>query len=719
MSNSDYVASPILQIGGADADPKLMNDILQITVEQSLHLPAMFTLVINNPYAPQDSDSQPWQYDQLLQIGTPVKIGFIASTTDAPEFAQSEQNFVIEGEITAIEAHFSTGHQAPIVVRGYDVSHRLHRGRYNRSFQNSTYSDVVQQIAGEAGITIGQIDPSGGPVEYIFQENQTNMEFLQEKIAYRIGFELFVQDGLLNFRKPKEGEALNLAWGDDIQSFRVRVTSAEQVSSVEVRSWDYGKKVPIVSTKQTDQVITTTEYGKGSSTSGQFGRSSQSPNTKTLNPKGASTSGQAGRRSQPPNTKTLNPKGASTSGQIGSSSQPPKMIVVDQPVFSSKQADDLAQALCNELGGQFVYADAQAPGEPRLQVGKVVNVTDMGKYTGKYYVTETRHIYYQGIYTTEFSVRGLRSGSILNTLSPPTRLKPGQTNLVGIVTDNKDPSGWGRVRVKFPTLNPETDSTGHSSWWARVVGVGAGKDRGFHCLPEINDEVLVAFEHGDIHRPYVIGGVWNGMDATPDTIDDTIPPSAGGKGGGKGGGKVRLRTIKTRTGHFLQFVEEDKLTSKAGIYIETIGGHQIQINDSDQFIEINTSGGKLSGGKTAGKKTAGKKPLGGHSIKMDDRLRKISITSTGSISMTAPGMIDISGATINLKAATAIIANAPTISLTAPTAFNLTAAVNNVTGNTIFKGTTTFMGPVNVLGLLNATTANVGVLTPVHLVPLW
>jgi phage protein D len=679
MSNSNYVASPLLQIGGVDADPKLMNDILQISVEQSLHLPAMFTLVINNPYAPEDSDSKPWQYDQLLQIGQSVKIGFISSTTEAPEHNQPQQNFLIEGEITAIEAHFSTGHQAPIVVRGYDVSHRLHRGRYNRSFQNVTYSDVVQQIAGEAGITIGTIDPSGDPVDYIFQENQTNMEFLQEKIAYRIGFELFVQDGLLNFRKPKEGEALNLAWGDDIQSFRVRVTSAEQVSSVEVRSWDYNTKTAIVSKKQTDQVITTTEYQKGSSTSQQFGRTSQSPNTKTPNQKGGSTSGQTGRRSQPPNTKTPNQKGGSTSGQTGSSSQPPKMIVVDQPVlsnqqvFSSKQADEMAQALCNELGGQFVYADAQAPGEPRIQVGKVVNVTDMGKYTGKYYVTESRHVYSQGIYTTEFSVRGLRGGSILNTLSPPTRLKPGQTNLVGIVTDNKDPKGWGRVRVKFPTLNPETDSTGHESWWARVVGVGAGKDRGFHCLPEIDDEVLVAFEHGDIHRPYVIGGVWNGKDATPDTVDDTIATSARGKGGGQ----VRLRTIQTRTGHFLQFVEEAKPPSKAGIYITTSQGHEIQINDSDQLIAINTSGGPLPGGKPPRKKTPRKKPPGGHhSIEMNDKRKSITITSSGSISIDAPTSIDISSALgrVNISGAN--------IALTAKTAINLTAPKINVSGVT-------------------------------------
>ncbi|MHC5732095.1 MAG: phage baseplate assembly protein V, partial [Nostoc sp.] len=99
----------------------------------------------------------------------------------------------------------------------------------------------------------------------------------------------------------------------------------------------------------------------------------------------------------------------------------------------------------------------------------------------------------------------------------PTHLQPGQTFLVGIVTDNKDPQGWGRVKVKFPTLTED-----HASNWARVVAPGAANGRGFDCLPEVNDEVLVGFEHGDIHRPYVLGGVWNGKDAPPEKVDDSI-----------------------------------------------------------------------------------------------------------------------------------------------------------------------------------------------------
>jgi len=552
-----YVSSPLLQIEGADPSSlsALMNDLIQISVEESLHLPGMFTLVINNPFVPVDDESETWQHDPLLQIGKKVKIGFQGSTTDSPEFDRDRKDYIIEGEITAIETHFTSDTRAPIVVRGYDISHRLHRGRYNRSFQDYTDSDIVSKIAREVGIDRGRIDPSGERQAYIFQENQTNMEFLRERAA-RIGFELFVQDGKLFFRKPQAGDILRLKWLTDFETFRVRVTSAEQVKSVEVRSWDYHRKQPIVSVADRDETITRVE-------------------------------GNSGRPS---------PNGGFTTPNFGSNYPPPKLIVVDKPVSSPKEADRMAQALYDELGGEFVQADSQAPGNPQIRVGKVVELTDMGRYGGRYYITETRHLYQEGRYSTEFAVRGLRGGSMFHTLSGQTALKPGQTHLVGIVTHNDDPEGLGRVRVKFPTLTPEPDGSAHASAWARVVGVGAGPNRGFHCLPEINDEVLVAFEHGDIHRPYVIGGVWNGRDNPPDPVEETISST----------GKVRLRSFTTRTGHKIQFVEEDRSRqSQDGVYVQTGGGHQIRLNDSDRSVEIATAGGQR--------------------IRIDDRTGKIDI----------------------------------------------------------------------------------------------
>lgn len=594
-----YLAKPKLEIDGKKASNDLLEDILQISVEESLHLPGMFTLVIQNAYSPGRKEDKPWKHQNLFAIGKSIKIGFTSSTTEAKEFQQEDTGYLLEGEITAMEAHFTSGSQAPIIIRGYDVSHRLQRGRYNRSFQNMKDSDIVSKIVGEVGIPTGTIDDTGGPHGYgdisgangyVFQNNQTNLQFLRERAA-RNGFELFVQDGKLNFRKPKVDESLDLKWLENLHSFSVRVSSAQQVSEVEVRGWDYSKKQPIVEKANSEKVWTETENGKGSRTSRSF-------------------------KGQPPT---------------------PKMIVVDQPVFSRSEAKTIAQTLCDELGGEFVHADAKAEGNPKIRPGKVVKVQDMGDYSGQYYVTETRHFYHEQVYTTEFCVRGLRGGDLLSILSPQTPRQAEQTPLVGIVTDNKDPNKWGRVKVKFPTLTED-----HASYWARVVGTGAGPNRGFDCLPEINDEVLVAFEHGDIHRPYVIGGVWNGTDAPPERVEDSVV-----------GGKVRLRTVKTRTGHQLQFVEEDKGASKKGVYIDTVYGHHLHLNDTEKFAEIKTRDG--------------------HYVRLDDQRKKIEIkTSLGglaTITMSSPT------GEINIKAGTKLTIDAAQIDITATGLVNVRGAI--------------------------------------------
>jgi uncharacterized protein involved in type VI secretion and phage assembly len=108
--------------------------------------------------------------------------------------------------------------------------------------------------------------------------------------------------------------------------------------------------------------------------------------------------------------------------------------------------------------------------------------------------------------------------------------------LVGVVTDNKDPSKLGRVKVKIPVLS-DSDTT----WWCPLVMLGAGKNRGWFFIPEVNDEVLVMFEHGDGQRPVVIGAVWNGKDK----------PAAKNPGGNP------QRIIKSRGGSKITFDDKD------------------------------------------------------------------------------------------------------------------------------------------------------------------
>lgn len=120
---------------------------------------------------------------------------------------------------------------------------------------------------------------------------------------------------------------------------------------------------------------------------------------------------------------------------------------------------------------------------------------------------------------------------------------------IAVVTNIKDPDGVGRIKVKFPWLSADDESA-----WARVATPMAGEDRGFYFLPEVDDEVLVAFEHGDIAFPYIIGGLWNGKDKPPLKNDD---------------GKNDQRMIKSRSGHKIIL---DDTEDKEKIIIEDKSG---------------------------------------------------------------------------------------------------------------------------------------------------
>jgi uncharacterized protein involved in type VI secretion and phage assembly len=109
--------------------------------------------------------------------------------------------------------------------------------------------------------------------------------------------------------------------------------------------------------------------------------------------------------------------------------------------------------------------------------------------------------------------------------------------VVGIVTNNNDPDKLGRVKVRFPWLNDTDESD-----WARVLAPMAGNGRGAYFLPEVDDEVLLVFDRGDLRVPYVIGSLWNGKDAAPAGNED---------------GKNNVRMIRSRSGHTIKLNDEE------------------------------------------------------------------------------------------------------------------------------------------------------------------
>jgi type VI secretion system secreted protein VgrG len=143
------------------------------------------------------------------------------------------------------------------------------------------------------------------------------------------------------------------------------------------------------------------------------------------------------------------------------------------------------------------------------------------------------------------------------------------------VVDHNDPRRMGRIQIKYDWMEDARTA------WARMTTPSAGGGRGFMFMPEIGDEVLVAFEHGDPERPYIIGALWNGVDGAPSQgFWDGEGLQAVGSNGAQVAADIARNDIKrivTKSGNRIQLVD---VGGKESIVISTPGGQMIQLIDS-------------------------------------------------------------------------------------------------------------------------------------------
>ena len=198
----------------------------------------------------------------------------------------------------------------------------------------------------------------------------------------------------------------------------------------------------------------------------------------------------------------------------------PKDPRFDQPVTQTGTSvplntllEALAKSVADRLGNSYLEAEGEARGNPKLRAGTPVEIDGLGtRFGGTYTLAKTTHIYRGGLgYRTRFAISGRAERSLVELLTPAAHRGFGSSVAIGVVTQNKDPEGMGRVRVKYPELGDSTEG-----WWARVTSFGSGKSKGGLMMPVVGDEVLLAFEHNDVRRPYVLGSVWNGKDKPGD-----------------------------------------------------------------------------------------------------------------------------------------------------------------------------------------------------------
>jgi len=193
----------------------------------------------------------------------------------------------------------------------------------------------------------------------------------------------------------------------------------------------------------------------------------------------------------------------------------------------------------------------------------------------------------------------------------------------GLVTNNKDPEGLGRIKVSYPWR--ESSEEGH---WARLAVLAAGKDRGTVWIPEVGDEVLLGFEKGDIDHPYILGSLWNGKDTPPEKNSD---------------GENNTKLIKSRCGHTIKFFEKQ---GQESFEIKTKGGHTLLMDDTSGSAQIIIKDG--SGNKIEIKSAQNSLTIeSGLSLKI--KSQSIDIEAGASMNIKASGTLSIQGSLVRIN----------------------------------------------------------------------
>ena len=572
-----------IKVDGADIEPALMLDMKSIVVESSLSYPDTVTMSFIDSNVEHTDNSL-----TKFKPGKPIKISF--------KYGDNPETTVFDGEITTISPEFGEDYSATLVISGYDKRHRLMRGTKSKAYLNVKDSDIVSQIAGQYGLS-PKVDATSIVHEHVFQDNLTDMAFLEE-LARRNGYQVYVSGRDLHFKKPETSSAtIDLEWGNDLISFYPRLSAARQVDEVLVRGWDAKRQEAI----------------EGKATT-----------SRTAPAIGFSQKGSALAKSA---------FGAATH------------VEVRQPVISQSHADKVAQAILDEVNAEFIEADGLAVGNTKIVSGASVKIENVGtQFGGTYKVTNAKHFLSKGLYETEFRVEGTQANLLGGILDNPSSAGIENYQLwtgiyPAIVTNNNDSDGKSnRVKLKYPWLDDDIESH-----WARVISIGAGNGMGLHWLPEINDEVLVAFEHGNFNRPYVLGGVHS----SKNKLLADVPA----------GKAMDVRVMRSKSGH--KIIMDDQ-SGDENILIESKSGHTIRLDDKNKSIEIKSSGGKkikiddqgnsitIEGAQTVNIKSTGAMNLEANQAITVKANQGVNIEGTGPVNVKSSAIVEIKGSLVKI-----------------------------------------------------------------------
>lgn len=367
-SVSYYAPRARVELNGRELAPAVIADLLSVSVTIEVDQPASFSMMINN----WDAEQFQFKYsnDERFDVGhtVHVQLGYADRVVS-----------MVRGVITSLTPSFPESGPPTIGVSGQDslILLRDHKptGSEQRKFTNKTDAEIATIIARRHNLTPKVQDPGVKHPE-VFQRDLDDLQFLMER-AKRIDFDCYIandpkggQDEL-HFERPSDGRDAQATrfyqfeWGRTLISFSPHVTIARQVAGVTVRGWDPATKSVILG------------HADGNSLPGKAGKGTSGP--------------------------------ALVRDRLGDKQE----IIVDRPVQSQREADDLARAVLLKRSYEFLTATGQCIGQPDMRPGDNVRVGGLGqRFNGDYYIKKTTHTFGASGYMTEFEVRGLHDGGV-------------------------------------------------------------------------------------------------------------------------------------------------------------------------------------------------------------------------------------------------------------------------------------------------------------------
>lgn len=481
MSTPPFAPRFEVRLSGITLAADLAGQVLALTVETDLDLAGSFSLTLRNP------DNRLLD-SALLDLGKTVEIHLGYGRDLVPAFL---------GEVASIEPNFPADAAPTVVVSGYDRSYRLrHVQPEPRHYGLINDSVIAAQIAAENAL-IPVVDPAPFIGERVKAE--TDMAFLKA-CADQYFFDVYVEWDRLHFHFPRPQLAAHvLEWGKNLSSFAPRISAAGLAGVQQIRVYN----------QELAQALTVTMLAADLDTDDLVER-------------------------------------------LGTSAMQLLMSLVrkgvrKQAIGNPVQAGQVALAILRNLLEGMYEGTGSCIGLPELTAGRYVTIAGVGKrFSGTYRLRRVTHTIDGNGFRTDFSITARGHSSLLGMLRKKLLDEPSPNSaekfygvVLAEVIKNSELLGGvpeapiGRVMVSYPGLSDTL-----TSGWAPVVRPMAGDGTGFWALPDEGDQVLVAFEHGDLAKPYVIGALWTVKRPPPADNND---------------GRNSKRVLKSSSGHTIAF----------------------------------------------------------------------------------------------------------------------------------------------------------------------